>query len=144
MPRLVRRQPLLKRLQDRFDFLDILFQLQETFDVDGYDDTLQAWVVPCGVACNIVFIVAKLGSTAGSRGGDDVFSDFEGRSPSAWFGWMVCTRHDAALRAMCVEADVVEPTGNFPHVSALPRMRRQRHLHLLPHPAVPPFRAARG
>lgn len=91
MPRLVRRQPLLKRLQDRFDFFDILLQVEETLNVDGYDEILQAWVVPFGLVCNVVFIIAKLGSGTGSRGGDDVFGDYEARGGSAWIGWMVRT-----------------------------------------------------
>ena len=91
MPRLVRRRPLLQRLQDHLDPYDLLLQLAETLNDDSYDELLQTWSVPLGAGCNVLFIIAKLAGRPSIPRGDDVFGDWEGRKGAGWFAWMVCT-----------------------------------------------------
>jgi hypothetical protein len=96
MPRLVRRDPLLKRISDRLDFWDIYLQLAEWVNDDTVNEWLQAWAIQIGVGCNILFIIAKLAAKPSLRSSkDDVFGDLDSRSGPGWFGWLVCG-HDTA------------------------------------------------
>lgn len=91
MPRLVRRAPLSERLKAYLDPYDFLLWLSEELNDDTYDEWLQAWATPLGVALNFLFVLARGASkTGGSRGRDDVFGDADSNS-SGWFSWLVCT-----------------------------------------------------
>ncbi len=91
MPRLVRRQPLLKRITDNLDPWDVLLQIAEWANDDTINEWLQAWALQIGVGLNAVFIIAKLAAKPSLRsGGDDVFGGIEGKSGPGWFGWLVC------------------------------------------------------
>ena len=90
MPRLVRREPLMKRIKDHLDPYDFLLQLAETINDDAYDEWLKGWATSIGIGLNVLFILAKLANKPSiERGRDDVFGDFEGKSGSGWFGWIV-------------------------------------------------------
>ncbi len=102
MPPLVRRRPLLKRLQDHLDPQDLLLQLAETLNDDAYDEWLQAWVVPIGCACNALFVIARLARRPSFRGQDDVFGDIDSRTRSGWFTWTAALLIPALSIICCV------------------------------------------
>lgn len=88
MPRLVRRQPLVDRIQSLLNPADLLLWLSEEFESHGWDHLEKEWAIPFGVAFNFVFVIARANSQDRSLGGyDDVFGD--GRRQRGWFGWLV-------------------------------------------------------
>jgi hypothetical protein len=92
MPPLVRRRPLLERIKAYLDPLDFLLWISEELNDDAYEDLLNSWATPIGIALNAAFIIARGASKAGKPNdlfGDDVFADFDGRKSSGWFAWMV-------------------------------------------------------
>ncbi|EMC93626.1 hypothetical protein BAUCODRAFT_37311 [Baudoinia panamericana UAMH 10762] len=85
MPRLVRRTPLLERMKAYLDPYDLLLWFAEELNDDVYDEWLQAWATPIGVAFNIIFILARGASKAGQvRSRDDVFGE---AGSSGWLAW---------------------------------------------------------
>ena len=90
MPRLVRRTPLSDRLKAYLDPHDFLLWLSEELNDDTYDEILNAWVTPIGLALNFVFVLARGASrSGGGRGSDEVFGDINGNG-GGWFAWLVC------------------------------------------------------
>jgi hypothetical protein len=90
MPPLVRRRPLLERVQAYLDPGDFLLWLSEELNDDAHEDLLNSWATPIGIALNFLFILARGSSNPGdSRGSDDVFGDIEGKKGSGWFAWLV-------------------------------------------------------
>jgi hypothetical protein len=86
--RLIRRDPLSKRLREYLDPYDFLLWLSELLNDDTYDEWLNAWAVPIGIALNILFILARGASKRGGGGSDDVFGDIDGGGSGA-FVWLV-------------------------------------------------------
>jgi hypothetical protein len=90
MPPLVRRRPLLERIQAYLDPWDLLLWLSEELNDDAHEELLNNWATQIGVALNFLFIIARGASKPGdSRGSDDVFGDIDGKSRSGWFAWLV-------------------------------------------------------
>lgn len=85
--RLVRRDPLSKRLREYLDPYDFLLWLSELLNDDTYDEWLHVWALPIGIALNILFILARGASKRGGSGGDDVFGDIDGGGSA--FAWLV-------------------------------------------------------
>jgi len=99
MPPLVRRRPLLERIQAYLDPGDFLLWLSEELNDDAHEDLLNSWATPIGIALNFLFILARGSSNPGdSRGSDDVFGDIEGKRGSGWFAWLVSTPRYVLLR----------------------------------------------
>ena len=95
MPPLVRRRPFLERIKANFDPYDLLLWLSEELNDDSYDELLNAWATPIGIAVNIIFILARGASRPSTvRGSDDVFGDIEARHGSGWFAWLVSISGD--------------------------------------------------
>ena len=94
--RLIRRDPLSKRLREYLDPYDFLLWLSELVNDDTYDEWLNTWAVPIGVALNILFILARGASKRGSGGGDDVFGDLDGGGST--FAWLVRVENDSLER----------------------------------------------
>lgn len=85
----------MERVKARLDPYDFLLWLAEEINDDAYEEWLQLWATPLGLALNIIFILAR-GSSAGAsrgrrRGHDDVFGD-GGGDASGWFSWLVSSR----------------------------------------------------
>jgi hypothetical protein len=98
MPPLVRRRPLLERIQAYLDPWDFLLWLSEELNDDAYEDLLNTWATPIGIALNFLFIIARGASKPGDlRGSDDVFGDIEGKRGSGWFAWLVSISSCALL-----------------------------------------------
>lgn len=91
MPPLVRRRPLLERIQTYLDPWDFLLWISEELNDDAHEDLLNNWATPIGVAVNFLFIVARGSSKSNdSRGSDELFGDEGGKSlGSGWFAWIV-------------------------------------------------------
>lgn len=87
MPRLVRRTPLIERIKAYLDPYDFLLWLSEELNDDSYDEWLNVWATPIGIALNITFVLARGASKPGVGRGDDVFG--EDRNGSGWFSWLV-------------------------------------------------------
>lgn len=95
MPPLVRRRPLLERIKANLDPYDLLLWLSEELNDDSYDDLLNVWATPIGIAVNIVFILARGASKPSTaRGSDDVFGDVAAQRGSGWFAWLVSAADD--------------------------------------------------
>ena len=90
MPRLVRRDPLSKRIKEYLDPYDFLLWLSELLQDDTYDEWLNGWAIPIGSGLNALFIFARWSSNSGgSKSIDDEFGDIDGRGGSGWFAWLV-------------------------------------------------------
>jgi len=87
MPRLVRRAPLSERIKAYLDPGDLLLWLSEELNSNDWDDFEKAYAMPIGVACNIVFMVARANS--GTSNSTDVFGDHHSRIGSGWLQWIV-------------------------------------------------------
>lgn len=88
MPRLVRRQPLVERIQSYLNPFDLLLWLSEEIDGNDWDQFEKDWALPFGIALNVVFLIARANSQqSGSKAVDDVFGD-DGGVP--WLSWFVC------------------------------------------------------
>ena len=92
MPRLVRRDPLSKRIREYLDPGDLLLWLSELVNDDTYDEWLSEWATAIGIGLNILLIFLMWSSTPGNRRAtDDVFGDIDGKSGRGWFAWSVST-----------------------------------------------------
>jgi len=92
MPRFVRQTPLLERVKAYLDLGDWLLWISEELHDDAYEEILNNWATPIGVALNVVFIIARGASKAGEPNdlfADDMFADLGGKNRSGWFAWMV-------------------------------------------------------
>ena len=87
MPRLVRRQPLLERVQAFLNPLDFLLWLSEELDTNGWDQLEKEWAIPIGVGLNIIFLIARANVNVGARRYDDVFG--EATDGNGLLGWIV-------------------------------------------------------
>ena len=86
--RLIRRQPLLKRLKAYLDPLDFLFWLSEELDSSDWEQWQKEWATPIGIGLNIVMLVARANSGASARRrGDDIFGDVD--NSAGWMTWFV-------------------------------------------------------
>lgn len=92
MPRLIRRQPLLERIQGYLNPADLLLWLSEEFESQGWDQLEKEWALPIGFVLNLTFIVARANSRGASDGYDDVFGDT--RRGTGWFSWLVSTSYE--------------------------------------------------
>jgi hypothetical protein len=87
MPRLIRRRPLLERIQEYLNPYDFLIWVSEEIESREWDDKNVANQI--GAALNFVFLVARANSGGGrSRAVDDVFGE-GGSGGMGWFGWLV-------------------------------------------------------
>ncbi|KAF7509617.1 hypothetical protein GJ744_007655 [Endocarpon pusillum] len=86
MPRLIRRQPLLERIQGYLNPADLLLWLSEEFESQGWDQLEKEWALPIGFVLNLIFIVARANSRGASESYDDVFGDT--RRETGWFSWL--------------------------------------------------------
>lgn len=85
-PRLVRRRPLWERIKARFDPWDYVLWLSEEFETRNFGSKSLGNQV--GVACNFVFILARVyGSYSAGSNDDDIFSDSESSTSSGWLAW---------------------------------------------------------
>lgn len=92
MPPLVRRRPLLERIQAYLDPWDFLLWASEELNDDAHEDLLNYWATPIGVGVNFLFILARGSSRSGEeRGSDELFGEFEGGRAlgSGWWAWIV-------------------------------------------------------
>lgn len=90
MPPLVRRRPLLERMQAYLDPGDFFLWISEELNDDAHEELLNNWATPIGMFLNFLFIIARGASKPGdSRASDDVFGDIEGKRSSGWFAWLV-------------------------------------------------------
>lgn len=106
MPPLVRRRPLLERIQAYLDPGDFLLWLSEELNDDAHEDFLNNWATPIGIALNFLFILARGSSNPGdSRGSDDVFGDIDGKRGSGWFVWLVSIPEHVLLYSSWYKAD---------------------------------------
>lgn len=89
-PRLVRREPLMTRLQNYLNPWDFLLSINETLNSNDWEDVLKQWSIPAGVVLNFVFMIARANSKAADKTyGDDVFGDYHERRGSGWLVWFV-------------------------------------------------------
>lgn len=101
MPPLVRRRPLLERLQTYLDPWDFLLWLSEELNDDAHEEFLNNYATFIGIALNFAFIVARGAANGGdSRGSDDVFGDIEEHTGSGWLAW-IATFSVHALTLLC-------------------------------------------
>lgn len=87
MPPVVRRQPLLERIQAFLNPLDFLLWLSEELDTNGWDQLEKEWAIPIGIGLNVIFLIARANADLGSRRYDDVFGEVKGGT--GWLGWLV-------------------------------------------------------
>ncbi len=101
MPRLVRRAPLLERIQAQLNLWDFLLWLSEELNSNEWANLQKDLAVPLGVGMNIFFMVARANSGNGGRSrADDVFGDYPARAGSGWFAWFVS---DARINLVCMK-----------------------------------------
>ena len=91
MPRLIRRQPLLERIQGYLNPADLLLWLSEELESHGWDQLEKEWALPIGFVLNLTFLVARANSRGTSESYDDVFGDT--RRETGWFSWLVSTSY---------------------------------------------------
>ncbi|KAK2813597.1 hypothetical protein FQN49_008277 [Arthroderma sp. PD_2] len=84
MPPLIRRRPLLERIQAYLNPLDFLLWLSEELDSSDWEQWEKEWALPVGIGLNVLFLVARANSHKGSRAHDDVFGDDGGGSYISW------------------------------------------------------------
>jgi hypothetical protein len=92
MPRFVRQTPLVERVKAYFDLGDWLLWISEELHDDAYEEFLNNWATPIGIALNVVFIIARgAGKPAEPNDlfADDMFADLGSKKRSGWFAWMV-------------------------------------------------------
>ncbi len=128
MPRLIRRQPLLERIQGYLNPADFLLWLSEEFESQGWDQLEKEWALPIGFILNLIFLVARANSRGASGSYDDVFGD--SRREAGWFSWLVSTLYQVSGEICGRNANILQPglvLGPLPD----PSITRQRHLHVL-------------
>ena len=139
MPPLVRRRPLLERVQAYLDPGDFLLWLSEELNDDAHEDLLNSWATPIGITLNFLFILARGSSNPGdSRGSDDVFGDIDGKKGSGWFAWLVSILEYGSLYDSWFKADC-DSIGDLPCTHSNNRVLSQHLLHLLPQATLPPL-----
>jgi hypothetical protein len=90
MPRLIRRKPLARRLQDYFNVWDWLLWASEELESNDWDEWAREYAFYLGCGLNFVFLLARAScDPAGSRKHDDVFGDYEGSGTIGWLSWLV-------------------------------------------------------
>ncbi len=138
MPRLIRRQPLLERIQGYLNPADLLLWLSEEFESQGWDQLEKEWAVPIGFILNLTFLVARANSRGASGSYDDVFGD--SRRETGWFSWLVSTSYQDLGEIRGSNAHILQPglvLGPLPH----PFITRQRLLHVLAQETLPIVRS---
>jgi hypothetical protein len=86
MPRLIRRKPLIERIQDYLNPGDFLLWVSEEIETRDWDS--KQFATPFAFGLHIVFLISRANSgTSGRSGGDDVFGD--GYSGTGWFSSVV-------------------------------------------------------
>jgi hypothetical protein len=85
MPRLVRRKPLLERIQDYLNPADFLLWLSEEIETRDWDP--KSLGTPLAFFLHLLLIIAKSNARAGVSSADDVFGDVS--SGSGWLGYIV-------------------------------------------------------
>ena len=86
MPKYVRRQPLIERVQAYLNPYDFLLWLSEEVESTGLDSLEKEWAIPIGLFLNFVFLIARANSVSTNKSYDDVFGDVPG---PAWGSWLV-------------------------------------------------------
>jgi len=94
MPKYVRRQPLIERLQAYLNPYDFLLWLSEELESNGWDELEKGWALPIGVGLNLVFVIARANTKRTTRSYDDVFGEVRGTS---WWVWLVRIGPSTAL-----------------------------------------------
>lgn len=89
MPRLIRRQPLIERIQSYLNPADFLLWLSEELESNGWDQLEKEWAIPIGFALNLTFLIARANSRGETGSYDDVFG--ESKRGIGWFNWFVST-----------------------------------------------------
>lgn len=89
MPRLIRRRPLIERIQGYLNPADLLLWLSEELESQGWDQLEKEWAIPIGFILNLIFLVARANSRGAPASYDDVFGDSRGET--GWFSWLVST-----------------------------------------------------
>jgi hypothetical protein len=91
MPPIIRRRPLRDRIAAYLNPLDFLLWFSAEFlNGDDWDEFQHTFALPIGVACNVVFLVARANSGPKSLAeGDGVFLSNSGRTGGIW-GGLVC------------------------------------------------------
>lgn len=84
MPKYVRKQPLLERIQAYLNPYDFLLWLSEELEANGWDHLEKQWAIPIAVVLNLVFLIARANTKRVSRGYDDVFGNTSGPGVIAW------------------------------------------------------------
>ncbi|QIX00669.1 hypothetical protein AMS68_006186 [Peltaster fructicola] len=102
MPPLIRRRPLLERLRTNLDPYDFLLWLSEELNDNSYDELLNAWATPIGLASNLLFILARGASRNTFSGADDVFS--EHGAGRGWFSWLSASIVHSLTILCCLNA----------------------------------------
>lgn len=146
MPRIVRRRPFLERVQGFFDPWDLFLYVCEELNDDAYEELLNNWATPIGIALNAVFIIARGSSKAGQANDvfvDDVFADFEGKNSSGWFSWVVSIPYCCTCCCLLYLFILTLKIGNLPRTRPDNPLLSQCFLHFLPQTPLPPLRAAR-
>ncbi|KAJ5925194.1 hypothetical protein N7454_007833 [Penicillium verhagenii] len=89
MPRLVRRRPLLERIQAYLNPWDFLLWVSEEIDGNDWDQMEKDWGLPIGVTLNLIFLITRANSrSSGGKAFDDVFGEDEG---VPWLSWLATT-----------------------------------------------------
>lgn len=87
MPRLVRRRPLMERIQAYLNPWDFLLWVSEEIDGHDWDQMEKDWGLSIGVGLNLIFLIARANSrSSGGKAFDDVFGEDEG---VPWLSWLV-------------------------------------------------------
>ena len=91
--RLVRRRPLMERVQAYLNPLDFLLWLSEELESSDWDQWQRDWAIPVGAGLNLVMLVARANAGGRQRANDDVFG--EDYSSTGWMVWFVSLRRRA-------------------------------------------------
>lgn len=87
MPRLVRRRPLMERIQAYLNPWDFLLWVSEEIDGHDWDQMEKDWGLSIGAGLNLIFCIARANSrSSGGKAFDDVFGEDEG---VPWLSWLV-------------------------------------------------------
>ncbi|KAJ5784875.1 uncharacterized protein N7503_010087 [Penicillium pulvis] len=89
MPRLVRRRPLMERIQAYLNPWDFLLWVSEEIDGHDWDQMEKDWGLSIGAGLNLIFCIARANSrSSGGKAFDDVFGEDEG---VPWLSWLATT-----------------------------------------------------
>lgn len=87
--RLVRRAPLLERIQAYLNPWDFLLWASEELNGNDWENFHKHWSVPIGLVLNVVFMMARANASSSRSRGDDVFADYHEKRGSGWLTWVV-------------------------------------------------------